>query len=271
MTRGIVSIRVTGRQYFASTTAVERGRLTTYADWRDLLLDLKRRGLDVPPRLVIADGALGQTWRPWVQRQVARVHGGKRTIGVFDSVRGDHSRDGKYEPSLTCGPRALVAQMTRVACSRWQIGYGCAAKTRALLRLRGRVGRYTVSWACQRLTRCILHCCGVSRFWRPDGAGVHSDMSCTGQEMERLGRRSIRLLSAGWLPPSVFRLGAFPASRRRASGRARPHSLASDRIAIGVSVPVIRIAEAARHRSRLLRDGRALIVGKLDRIVIGPV
>jgi transposase-like protein len=28
-------------------------------DWRDLLLDLKRRGLDVPPRLTIADGALG--------------------------------------------------------------------------------------------------------------------------------------------------------------------------------------------------------------------
>src|SRR6202048_996360 len=28
-------------------------------DWRDLLLDLKRRGLDVPPRLIIADGALG--------------------------------------------------------------------------------------------------------------------------------------------------------------------------------------------------------------------
>jgi putative transposase len=28
-------------------------------DWRDLLLDLKRRGLEVSPRLVIADGALG--------------------------------------------------------------------------------------------------------------------------------------------------------------------------------------------------------------------
>src|SRR5260370_38087352 len=28
-------------------------------DWRDLLLDLKRRELDVSPRLVIADGALG--------------------------------------------------------------------------------------------------------------------------------------------------------------------------------------------------------------------
>ena len=28
-------------------------------DWRDLLLDLKRRGLDVPPQLAIADGELG--------------------------------------------------------------------------------------------------------------------------------------------------------------------------------------------------------------------
>jgi len=54
-------------------------------DWRDLLLDLKRRGLDVPPRLAIADGALGfwkaagEVWpktreqRCWVQdRQRAR-------------------------------------------------------------------------------------------------------------------------------------------------------------------------------------------------------
>jgi len=28
-------------------------------DWRDLLLDLKRRGLDAPPELAVADGALG--------------------------------------------------------------------------------------------------------------------------------------------------------------------------------------------------------------------
>ena len=28
-------------------------------DWRDLLLDLKRRGFEVLPRLAIADGALG--------------------------------------------------------------------------------------------------------------------------------------------------------------------------------------------------------------------
>jgi putative transposase len=40
-------------------------------DWRDLLLELKRRGLDVPPRLAIADGALGfwkaagEVWPPF--------------------------------------------------------------------------------------------------------------------------------------------------------------------------------------------------------------
>ncbi len=28
-------------------------------DWRQLLLDLKRRGLPVPPKLAIPDGALG--------------------------------------------------------------------------------------------------------------------------------------------------------------------------------------------------------------------
>lgn len=28
-------------------------------DWRELLLDLKRRGLDMQPELMIADGALG--------------------------------------------------------------------------------------------------------------------------------------------------------------------------------------------------------------------
>jgi putative transposase len=48
-------------------------------DWRDLLLDLKRRGLDVPPRLVIADGALGfwkaagEVW-PRTREQRCWVH-----------------------------------------------------------------------------------------------------------------------------------------------------------------------------------------------------
>jgi len=48
-------------------------------DWRDLLLDLKRRGLDVPPRLVIADGALGfwkaagEVW-PTTREQRCWVH-----------------------------------------------------------------------------------------------------------------------------------------------------------------------------------------------------
>ena len=48
-------------------------------DWRDLLLDLKRRGLDVPPRLAIADGALGfwkaagEVW-PKTREQRCWVH-----------------------------------------------------------------------------------------------------------------------------------------------------------------------------------------------------
>ena len=48
-------------------------------DWRDLLLDLKRRGLDVPPKLVIADGALGfwkaagEVW-PATREQRCWVH-----------------------------------------------------------------------------------------------------------------------------------------------------------------------------------------------------
>ena len=48
-------------------------------DWRELLLDLKRRGLVVPPRLVIADGALGfwkaagEVW-PETREQRCWVH-----------------------------------------------------------------------------------------------------------------------------------------------------------------------------------------------------
>ena len=48
-------------------------------DWRDLLLDLKRRGLDVRPELVIADGALGfwkaarEVW-PKAREQRCWVH-----------------------------------------------------------------------------------------------------------------------------------------------------------------------------------------------------
>jgi len=48
-------------------------------DWRDLLLDLKRRGLDAPPELAVADGALGfwkaagEIW-PTTREQRCWVH-----------------------------------------------------------------------------------------------------------------------------------------------------------------------------------------------------
>ena len=55
------------------------GARESAADWRDLLLDLKRRGLAIAPELVIADGALGfwkaagEVW-PKTREQRCWVH-----------------------------------------------------------------------------------------------------------------------------------------------------------------------------------------------------
>jgi len=57
-------------------------------DWRDLLLDLKRRGLDVSPELMIADGALGfwkaagEVW-PKAREQRCWVH---KTANVLNKL-----------------------------------------------------------------------------------------------------------------------------------------------------------------------------------------
>ena len=57
-------------------------------DWRDLLLDLKRRGLEVKPELVIADGALGfwkaagEVW-PTTREQRCWVH---KTANVLSKL-----------------------------------------------------------------------------------------------------------------------------------------------------------------------------------------
>jgi putative transposase len=57
-------------------------------DWRDLLLDLKRRGLDARPQLVIADGALGfwkaagEVW-PRTREQRCWVH---KTANVLNKL-----------------------------------------------------------------------------------------------------------------------------------------------------------------------------------------
>ena len=68
-------------------------------DWRDLLLELKRRGLDVPPRLTIADGALGfwkaagEVWpktreqRCWVQDPPTYWQRYRRASGRRPSAR----------------------------------------------------------------------------------------------------------------------------------------------------------------------------------------
>jgi putative transposase len=69
-------------------------------DWRDLLLDLKRRGLDVAPRLVIADGALGfwkaagEVW-PKTREQRCWVH---KTANVLAKLPKSPSR----RPNARC-------------------------------------------------------------------------------------------------------------------------------------------------------------------------
>jgi putative transposase len=66
-------------------------------DWRDLLLDLKRRGLDVQPELVIADGALGfwkaagEVW-PTAREQRCWVH---KTSNVLNKLPKSQQRKAK--------------------------------------------------------------------------------------------------------------------------------------------------------------------------------
>jgi transposase-like protein len=64
------------------------GARESAADWRDLLLDLKRRGLAVAPELVVADGALGfwkaagEVW-PRTREQRCWVH---KTANVLNKL-----------------------------------------------------------------------------------------------------------------------------------------------------------------------------------------
>jgi putative transposase len=64
------------------------GARESAADWRDLLLDLKRRGLVIAPELVIADGALGfwkaagEVW-PRTREQRCGVH---KTANVLNKL-----------------------------------------------------------------------------------------------------------------------------------------------------------------------------------------
>ena len=66
-------------------------------DWRDLLLDLKRRGLDVPPELAVADGALGfwkalgEVW-PKTREQRCWVH---KTANVLEQAAEEPAAEGQ--------------------------------------------------------------------------------------------------------------------------------------------------------------------------------
>ncbi len=82
-------------------------------DWRDLLLDLKRRGLDVSPRLVIADGALG-FWKAagevWPRKRASSAAGCTRPRTCSPSCRRASSRARKSRPAV----RARDARCARL-------------------------------------------------------------------------------------------------------------------------------------------------------------
>ncbi len=52
----IIGVNERGEKHFL---AIEDGVRESTQSWREVLLDLKRRGLDVPPKLAVGDGALG--------------------------------------------------------------------------------------------------------------------------------------------------------------------------------------------------------------------
>lgn len=59
-------------QLMPAATACGRATCASALSWKELLLDLKRRGLALAPKLVVADEALG-FWKA-----VSEVRGGKR-------------------------------------------------------------------------------------------------------------------------------------------------------------------------------------------------
>ena len=52
----VIGVNERGEKHFL---AIEDGIRESPQNWLKVLLDLKRRGLDVPPKLAVGDGALG--------------------------------------------------------------------------------------------------------------------------------------------------------------------------------------------------------------------
>ncbi len=52
----VIGVNERGEKHFL---AIEDGVRESTQSWREVLLDLKKRGLEVPPKLAVGDGALG--------------------------------------------------------------------------------------------------------------------------------------------------------------------------------------------------------------------
>ncbi len=117
-------------------------------DWRDLLLDLKRRGLEVSPRLTIADGALG-FWKAAVLAENARAallgaQDGERARQIAEEpaaqgqarVAGD--LDGRNQGRCRTGVRRVRGELHAQICEGGGLSETGSRRATGVLRLPGR-------------------------------------------------------------------------------------------------------------------------------------
>ena len=102
-------------------------------DWRQLLLDLKRRGLPVPPELAVADGAFG-FWTAvgelWPQPRCVLIcteegaQRGSTAQRVFSTRIPHASGDRTFQPPATSPGPSDPCLLLRVTPLTWQCAWG---------------------------------------------------------------------------------------------------------------------------------------------------
>ena len=105
--------------------------------WRELLLDLKGRGLAVPPKLAVGDGALGfrkalDEVFPGTRRQRCRVH---KTANVLNKLPKSRQRNAKQDLHRIwmAGSRAEAEKALDTFVAKYSRAVRCLEKDREAL------------------------------------------------------------------------------------------------------------------------------------------
>lgn len=127
-----------GKKHFLSITAGER---ESAISWREALLDLKRRGLTIDPRLAVADGALGfwqavsEVW-PQTAGQRCWVH---KTANVLNKLPKTIHANAKqalhqiWQADTRAHAEQAFDQFLTVYSDKWPKATDCLAKDRQSL------------------------------------------------------------------------------------------------------------------------------------------